>query len=368
MPGASCVPTAPRNGAVPSAPQLLGAARIHPDIRAGMPLRPAPSGRQEGTDNKAGARQAATRLVSTRRQDHPPRTGIVTADRLRAHAPPLETWHHHALHALLGVQEGEHAFWFQHGQAAEHAGRGTSSERHDRAPGGGHRLRLVHAGPLQASNVDGRVHGMAYGERGPNKGPHVSGVTDLRVRRRQVFPLRRGGRARWKMANETLQTLQNQGDTCAHHDGPGPPQLAVVCATVLRLALVVAQTPPLCGALWPAVWAQLGSKRLRWERMRAWFAAEALTAMGPLCAALFSGCTTSRPLVGSDASSSPSLAAVTSCPPTRGSPMLGGSWRLQEATRLPSTRHLVTSKRKSRRKRRQWLVGTLTELSARMVA
>jgi len=209
---------------------------------------------------------------------------------------------------------------------------------------------------------------MASGARGPHKGPHVSGVTDLRVRQRQVLPRRRGGRARGKLAQETLQTRQKQGDTGAPHDGPGPPQRAVGWATVLRRALVVAQTPPLGGALWPAVWAQLGSKRLRWERMRAWFAAEAWTAMGPLGAALFSGCTTSRPLVGSDASSSPSLAAVTSCPPTRGSPMLGGAWRLQEATRLPSTRHLVTSKRKSRRKRRQWLVGTLTELSARMVA
>ena len=126
------------------------------------------------------------------------------------------------------------------------------------------------------------------------------------------------------MAQETLQTRQKQGDTCAHHDGPGPPQRAVGWAPVLRRALVVAQTPPLCGALWPAVWAQLGSKRLRWERMRAWFAAEAWTAMGPLGAALFSGCTTSRPLVVSEAASSPALAAVTSCPPTRGSPMLGG--------------------------------------------
>ena len=209
---------------------------------------------------------------------------------------------------------------------------------------------------------------MASGARGPHKGPHVSGVTDLRVRQRQVFPRRRGGRARGKLAQETLQTRQKQGDTCAHHDGPGPPPRAVGWAPVLRRALVVAQTPPLGGALWPAVWAQLGSKRLRWERMRAWFAAEAWTAMGPLGAALFSSCTTSRPLVVSEASSSPSLAAVTSCPPTRGSPMLGGAWRLQEATRLPSTRHLVPSKRKSRRTRRQWLVGTLTELSARMVA
>jgi hypothetical protein len=45
----------------------------------------------------------------------------------------------------------------------------------------------------------------------------------------------------------------------------------------------------------------------------------------------------------------------------------GGQLRLQHETRLPSTRQLVTSHRKSPCKRWQWLVGTLTELSATMV-
>ena len=37
------------------------------------------------------------------------------------------------------------------------------------------------------------------------------------------------------------------------------------------LAFLVDQTQQLCCALFQTVWAQLGSKRLRWERMSALF-------------------------------------------------------------------------------------------------
>jgi hypothetical protein len=43
----------------------------------------------------------------------------------------------------------------------------------------------------------------------------------------------------------------------------------VVFATVMMLAFLVDQAQQLCCALFQAVWAKLGSKRLLWERMRA---------------------------------------------------------------------------------------------------
>jgi hypothetical protein len=39
----------------------------------------------------------------------------------------------------------------------------------------------------------------------------------------------------------------------------------------MMLAFLVDQTQQLCCALFRAVWAKLGSKRLLWERMRALF-------------------------------------------------------------------------------------------------
>jgi hypothetical protein len=266
---ASCLHPGQRNGAVTYAHQLVGAAIIHPDVRAVIPLRPEPIGQHDGTDNKDGERHAAKRFVVKLRQDHPHLTFIVTEDRLSSNAPHIETLHHHALPYMLGGKEGEHAFLFQRVQEAEHAGRVTSDERHDRAAGVIHRFRFVNDVPLNASNVDVRVNCIEYWEIGDATVQHCSWGTDLRVRKRNVFHLMRGGRARWKIETETFNTLQNQGYHCEHNDGHGAQHLAVVFAMLMMLAFLVDQTQQLCCALFQAVWAKLGSKRRRWERMRA---------------------------------------------------------------------------------------------------
>src|SRR5437879_2192036 len=139
MPCASWLHTVHRHGAITSFPQMVGAAMMHPALRAVMPWRPAPLVNQDGTAKHAGARHAAQRCMATLRQDHPHLRCIVTADRLRATAPPSETLPAHGLRSLLGVKDGEHAFVFAQGQAAEPAGHVPSYARPDRAAGVTHR-------------------------------------------------------------------------------------------------------------------------------------------------------------------------------------------------------------------------------------
>jgi len=221
---------------------------------------------------------------------------------LRANAPHIETLHEHGLHYLLGVKEGDHAHLFTQVQAAEHAGRVTYYERHDRAAGGGHRCRFVNDVPLKASNADVRGNVIAYGDIGHAQTQHLSWVTDLRVSKRTVYRLMRGGRARWKIAHETCNTLKKQGDNCEHTYGQGEQHLSVACAMVMLLAFLVDQTHQLCCAVFRAVWTKLGSKRLLWERMRALLYADALQSMRQLCATLFDGLKKLQPLLTVDAS------------------------------------------------------------------
>jgi hypothetical protein len=299
---ASCLHTVHRNGSVTYSHQMLGAAIIHPDVRAVIPLMPEPIGKYDGTDKNDCERNAAKRLVVKLRQDHPHLKFIVTEDSLSSNAPHIETLQHHDLHYILGVKEGDHAFLFQQIQAAEHAGRVTYYERHDRAAGVIHRFRFVNDVPLNASNVDVRVHFIEYWEVGEAKVQHFSWVTDLRVSKRNVFHLMRGGRARWKIENETFNTLKNQGYHFEHNYGHGEQHLSVVFAMLMMLAFLVDQTQQLCCALFQAVWAKLGSKRLLWERMRALFYDYALASMRQLFEALLYGFKKSSPLVTLDSS------------------------------------------------------------------
>jgi hypothetical protein len=276
---------------------MLGAAIIHPDIRAVIPLMPAPIVKQDGASKNDCERNAAKRFIAKLRQDHPHLKFIITEDSLSSHVPHIETLHDHDLHSILGGKEGDHAWLFQQVQAAEHAGRVTYYERHDRAAGLVHRFRFVNDVPLNASRADVRVNFIEYWESGQDRGQHCRWVTDLRGSTRNVYKLMRGGRARWKIENETCNTLKNQGYNFEHNYGHGEQHLSVVLATMMMVAFLVDQGQQLCCALFQAVWAKLGSKRLLWERMRALFYDYRLESMRTLLEALFYGLEKSHPIL-----------------------------------------------------------------------
>src|SRR4051794_20062291 len=299
---ASCLHKVHRNGSITYYHQMLGAAIIHPDFREVIPLMPEPIVKPDGTGKNDCERNAAKRFISKLRQDHPHLQFIVTEDSLSSNAPHIETLHDHGCHYILGVKEGDHAYLFNQVQRAEHDGRVTSYERHDRAAGIRHRFRFVNDVPLNGAHADVRVNFIEYWEIGHDKVQHFSWVTDLRVNKRNVFRLMRGGRARWKIENETFNTLKNQGYNFEHNYGHGEQNLSVVFAMLMMLAFLVDQTQQLCCALFQAVWAKLGSKRLLWERMRALFYGYHLESMRELLEALFYGYERHRPLVLTDTS------------------------------------------------------------------
>jgi len=299
---ASCLHKVHRNGSRTYYHQMLGAAILHPDVRAVIPLMPEPIVKQDGTVKNDCERNAAKRFLVKLRQDHPHLTFIVTEDSLSSNAPHIEALHAHGLHYILGVKEGDHASLFQQVQAAEHSGRVTSYERHDRAAGLVQRFRFVNDVPLNESNAAIRVNCIEYWEMGADRVQHFSWVTDLRVSPRNVYHLMRGGRARWKIENETFNTLKNQGYHFEHNYGHGAHNLSVVFAVVMLLAFLVDQTQQLCCALFRAVWTKMGSKRLLWERMRALFYAYRLDSMREVWEALLYGFEKSPPVVHLDTS------------------------------------------------------------------
>ena len=140
----------------------------------------------EGTEKNDGARNAAKRLIVKLRQDRPHLTWMVTADRLRANAPPIQVLHDPNLQYILGVKEGDQACLCAHVAAAERAGRVTSDEREDPETGLRHRFRFVSDVPLHASHADLRVNFLACGEWDGDTVQHFRWLTDLRVKKGPV--------------------------------------------------------------------------------------------------------------------------------------------------------------------------------------
>jgi hypothetical protein len=302
---ASCLETHHRNGTITYSHQMLGAVLIHPERREVIPLMPEPIITPDGTDKNDCARNAAKRLIVKLRQDHPHLKVIVTDDGLSSNAPHIQVLQEHNLHYILGVKDGDHAYLFEPVEVAEQAGRVTYYDRDDAATGLRHRFRFVSDVPLNEAHVDLRVNFLECWEWDQEQVHHFSWVTDLRVNKGTVYQLMRGGRARWRIANETFNTLKNQGYHFEHNYGHGYQHLSVVCAVLMMLAFLVDQVQQLCCPVVQAVWAKLGSKRRLWERIRALFYDYALASMRHLFEALFDGLKKTAPTFAVDSPSLP---------------------------------------------------------------
>jgi len=107
--------------------------------------------------------------------------------------------------------------------------------------------------------------------------------------RENAYTIMRGGRARWKIENETFNTLKNQGYNFGHNYGLGEKYLAAVFALLMMLAFLVDQIQQLGCALFQSVWKKLGSKKLLWESIISYFKCFLVESMEVLYMALLYG-------------------------------------------------------------------------------
>ena len=268
---ASCLEkTNKKTGEVTYHHQMLGAVIVHPDLKGVIPLAPEPIVKQDGETKNDCERNAAKRFFDQLRQDHPHLRLIVTEDSLSPNAPNIRTLIEHDLRYILRVKEGDHAFLFEKVADAHHAGQTTEVDIH--GVGVKHRFRFLNQVPLNKSNPDLLVNFLEYWQIEDGEiTQHFTWVTDFTVTQENVYQLMRGGRAYWKIENETFNTLKNQGYHFEHNYGHGKNNLSVVLASLMMLAFLVDQIQQLACRLFQAVVVKEGSRKRLWEHMRALF-------------------------------------------------------------------------------------------------
>lgn len=271
--------------------QMLGAAIVHPDFKEVIPLCPEMIIKQDGTTKNDCERNAAKRFFEQLRKEHPHLPFIVNEDALSPNAPHIRDLKKYNLHYILGVKPKDHKFLFNFVEDAVHDGRTIEFTIKDN-PDITHRFRILNEVPLNHSNQELLVNFIEYWEHSKETDKviyHNTWITDFTLTRENAYTIMRGGRARWKIENETFNTLKNQGYNFGHNYGLGEKYLAIVFAMLMMLAFLVDQTQQLCCTLFQSAWKKLGSKKALWESIRSYFKCFLVESMEMLYRALLYG-------------------------------------------------------------------------------
>lgn len=267
----ACMKKVSRSGKVTYYLQAVGAAIVHPDSKVVIPLCPEIIRKQDGEKKMDCERNAVRRLLEKFRRDHPHLKVIVNEDALASNAPHIRDLERYNCHYILGVKEKDHEFLFQHvDQAVENGDAVEVAMPDEDKKDIVHYFRIVYDAPLNKSNQDLRVTFVEYWQENIKTGKilRFSWVTDLEITKDNVYRFMRGARARWKIENETFNTLKNQGYNFGHNYGLGKKYLSELFVFLMMLAFLVDQIQQLCCPLFNAAWKEWKTKRSFWEKVR----------------------------------------------------------------------------------------------------
>ena len=238
-----------------------------------IPVFPEMITKKDGAVKNDCERNAARRFYEEFRREHPHLKVIVVEDGLSSNAPHIQDLKRLDLRFILGAKPGDHQYLFEQVDLAQEQDKVTEFEYADPdKPEKIHYFRFLNQVSLNQSSPDLLVNFLEYWQVGKgDKITRFSWVTDLTITRENAVAIMRAGRARWKIENETFNTLKNQGYHLGHNYGLGQQNLSAIFAILMMLAFLLDQIQQMSCWLFQAAWEKSGSKRYLWEQVRAFF-------------------------------------------------------------------------------------------------
>lgn len=280
--------------------QAVVATLVHPDQKTVITMAVEPIVKQDGETKNDCERNANRRLLARFRQLHPKLKVIVVEDGLSSNAPHIADLQQLNLRFLLMAKSSDHRYLFDEVVRASDENRdevlstyGTTDPERLLSE-----IQYVRDISLNASHQDVRVNFLQHIEYDRQTGDiskRFSWVTDIDMDRTQFRSYVRAGRSRWKIENETFNTLKKQGYNFEHNYGHGNKNLSTVLMLIMFLAFLVDQVQQTCCPLFTAVLELLKSRRHLWEELRRCVRTFVFGSFAQLWTAVLSGVTLNLP-------------------------------------------------------------------------
>ena len=253
--------------------QVVAAVLVHPITKQVIPLAVEPIMRSDGDAKNDCERNATGRLLRRLREQHPKLNILVIEDGLASNAPHIADLVENKMHYLLGAKPGDHQYLFD--QAIEQMDRDNyRTETYQVASAEkkiGTETSYVAGLSLNKTHVDVKVNFLQHHEFDCSTGEVIkrfSWVTDIDLSKKSLHKYQQAGRSRWRIENETFNTLKNQGYCLEHNYGHGKKNLTTVLALLMFLAFTVDQIQEACCGLFNAAVERAGRRIRLWESIR----------------------------------------------------------------------------------------------------
>lgn len=257
-----------KDGSVTYYHQMLGACIVHPDQPNVIPLCPEIIQNGDGAEKNDCERNASKRFIENFKREHPHLKVVILGDGMASNAPYIRILENNKMKYLLGAKQGDHEFLFN---AVEESEKTKYYEFRDEN-GFFHQFRYLNNVTLNKSNPDLHVNFLEYMQTDlKGKETLFSWVTNIQITQANIFALMKGGCSRWKIENETFNTLKNLGCNLEHNYGHGKKNLSAVFCLLTLLSFLIDQIQGISCNLFQSIKKQSGSFRTLWEKTRVLF-------------------------------------------------------------------------------------------------
>lgn len=264
----SCTTRTFRNGNISYHHGALAAVIVHPNEKEVFPIEVEPIVKQDGETKNDCERNAAKRLCERLKKSYPKLRMLLVEDALYANAPHLREIVENGWKYILNVKPDSHKSLFEQFEARRKSVKGKELRKTD-ANGTEQYFAWAKGLYLNESAKEIEVNYLWYEET--NRKGEVkrwTWITNLPLTEMTVEKVMKGGRARWKIENETFNTLKNQGYSFGHNYGHGENNLSTVLAMMMFIAFLIDQTQQRYCQVFRELWKGLKTKTKLWQAIQ----------------------------------------------------------------------------------------------------
>jgi hypothetical protein len=259
---------------------LLSAVLVHPEKKEVLPVANEPILKQDGKTKNDCESNAAKRLIPQLKKLLPKEKVVIVEDALSANGPHIRELKKAGFRFIISVKPDGNKYLFGLIERLEAQGKVNEYELEEGRYL--HRFRYINSLPLNSDNRGIKVNFLEYRQvdkRGKQADKYFTWITDFHLSKHNVYKVMRTGRSRWKIENETFNTLKNQGYHFEHNYGHGQKNLCTVLALLMMLAFLVDQLQQGWNELFQAAWDKTQTKIALWEKIRQKFNEYAVASM-----------------------------------------------------------------------------------------